>query len=33
MTLIEKKIKEDILNELEIPNVLNRVRPYAIEEC
>ena len=32
MTKNEKKIKEDILNELEIPNVLNKLRPYAIEE-
>ena len=33
MTLKEKKIKDDILNEIEVPNVLNKVRPYAQEQC
>ena len=32
MTLKEKKIKDDILNEIEVPNVLNKVRPYAQEQ-
>ncbi len=32
MTLKEKKIKEDILNEIDVPNVLSKVRPYAQEQ-
>ena len=33
MTKEERKIREDILNELEIPNVLDKVKPYANEKA
>lgn len=33
MTREEKRIREDILNEIEIPNILDKVKPYANEKA
>lgn len=33
MKKIEKQMKKDILNEIEVPNILPQLRPYAIEQA